>query len=307
MLREVMEAMELLEGAQVRGETVAEWLNDCGAKDVVVTRVDGDHGATDFVKIRILASQGKGPTLGIIGRLGGVGARPEKLGLVSDADGAIVALACAAKLANMAARGDVLSGGVIIATHVCPNAPIIPHEPTPFMDAPVDMATMNRYEVDPAMEAILSVDATKGNWVVNRRGFAITPTVKEGYILRVSDDLLAIMRDVTGEPPTVLPITTQDITPYGNGIYHLNSIMQPATATKAPVVGVAMTAAIPVAGCATGANQIIDLEMAARFCVEVAKAFTATRCQFYDEDEFTQLVALYGSLRHLQTLGKGKP
>lgn len=307
MLREVMEAMELLEGARVCGDAVADWLKRCGAEEVEVTRVGGDQGATEFVKVRIPAGQGKGRTLGIIGRLGGVGARPERLGLVSDADGAIVALACAAKLANMAARDDLLSGGIIIATHVCPNAPIIPHEPTPFMDAPVDMATMNRYEVDPAMEAILSIDATKGNWVVNRRGFAITPTVKEGYILRVSDDLLSLMRNVTGEPPAVLPITTQDITPYGNEIYHINSIMQPATATIASVVGVATTAAIPVAGCATGANQIVDLELAARFCVEVAKAFTARRCQFYDEEEFTRLVALYGSLRHLQTLGKGKP
>ncbi len=305
MLREVIEAMEILDSARVCGADVADWLRSCAAENVEVIRVEGTHGATEFVKVRLSARQRTGPTLGIIGRLGGVGARPEKLGLVSDADGAIVALACAAKLARMVKKGDAPRGDIIIATHICPNAPIIPHEPTPFMDAPVDMSTMNRYEVDPDMDAILSVDATKGNWVINRRGFAITPTVKEGYILRVSDDLLSIARDVTGEPPAVVPITTQDITPYGNGIYHLNSIMQPATATGAPVVGVATTAAIPVAGCATGANQVIDLEMAARFCVEVAKAFTAGRCKFYIEEEFARLVALYGSMRHLQTLGRG--
>jgi len=80
----------------------------------------------------------------------------------------------------------------------------------------------------------------------------------EGYILKVSSDLLSIMSTVTGKAPLVLPITTQDITPYGNGIDHLNSIMQPATATDAPVVGVALTAAVPVPGCATGANQAVD-------------------------------------------------
>jgi len=111
---------------------------------------------------------------------------------------------------------------------------------------------------------------------------------------------------VTGKSPVVLPITTQDITPYGNGIDHLNSIMQPATDTDAPVVGVALTAAVPVPGCATGASQVIDIEMAVRFCIEVAKAFGQGKCALYDADEFERLVALYGSLKHLQTLGKVK-
>lgn len=306
MLREIQDVMDLLDSPRVRGEDARRLLAAAGAKHVSVERVEGEKGATDFVKVRIPASRKRGPTLGIIGRLGGIGARPQKLGLVSDADGAIVALACAAKLAKMAERGDALAGEVIVSTHICPNAPTQPHEPTPFMDSPVDIATMNRHEVDPAMEAILSIDTTKGNWVLNHRGFAITPTVKEGYILRVSEDLLELMRIVSNEPPVVLPITTQDITPYGNGVYHLNSIVQPATATKAPVVGVATTASTPIPGSATGANQVFCLEMAARFCVEVAKALTAGECFFYDEKEFARLVMLYGAMSHLQTLGKEK-
>ena len=66
---------------------------------------------------------------------------------------------------------------------------------------------------------------------------------------------------------------TQGITPYGNGLFHVNSILQPCTATKAPVVGVAITAVRPVAGCGTGASREADIEEAARFCLEVAKAF----------------------------------
>ena len=50
------------------------------------------------------------PTLGIIGRLGGVGARPAAIGLVSDGDGAVTALAVALKLVDMARRGDQTSG-----------------------------------------------------------------------------------------------------------------------------------------------------------------------------------------------------
>ena len=81
------------------------------------------------------------------------------------------------------------------------------------MGSPVDMDAMNPVEVDAQMDAILSVDTTRGNLILNRRGFAITPTVKEGYILKVCPDLLRLMSIVTGQAPAVLPITTQDITP----------------------------------------------------------------------------------------------
>jgi hypothetical protein len=302
MLRQVMEVMDLLDDPQANGERVRNWLLGSGPIEVEVETVFGEKGSTDFVKASLKAPKPVGPTLGIIGRLGGVGARPSCLGLVSDADGCIVALASAAKLAQMASKGDTLIGDVIVTTHVCPSAPMIPHEPTPFMGSPVSMELMNRMEVDKSMAAILSIDTTKGNWVINQRGFAITPTCKEGYILRVSDSLLEIMRSVSGQPPAVLPITTQDITPYGNEIYHLNSIMQPATATESPVVGVALTASIPVAGSASGANQFVDIELAARFSVEVAKAFTGGRCQFYDENEYARLLQLYGSLAHFQRI-----
>jgi hypothetical protein len=300
MLRQVMEVMDLLDHPRTNGERIREWLVGAGPIQVDVETVVGEKGSTDFLKATLKTPKQVGPTLGIVGRLGGVGARPSCLGLVSDADGCIVALASAAKLAQMASRGDTLLGDVIVTTHVCPCAPTIPHEPTPFMGSPVDMYVMNNMEVDKSMAAILSIDTTKGNWVLNQRGFAITPTCKEGYILRVSDPLLEIMRSVTGQPPAVLPITTQDITPYENGLYHLNSIMQPSTATSAPVVGVAITSTLPVAGCATGANQVFDLEMAGRFCVEVAKAFTTGNCPFYDVQEYSKLLNIYGSLAHLQ-------
>lgn len=114
-----------------------------------------------------------------------MGARPERIGAVSDADGAIIALACGLKIAHMANKGDLLDGDVIITTHICPRAPTAPHEPVPFMSSPVAMEVMNQYEVDRKMQAILSVDATKGNNVINTLGFAISPTVKEGYILPV--------------------------------------------------------------------------------------------------------------------------
>jgi len=76
--------------------------------------------------------------------------------------------------------------------------------------------------------------------------------------------------------------------------------MQPSTATIAPVVGVAVTARVPVPGCVTGANQPTDLELAVRFCIEVAKAMGKGQCRFFDEDVFNRAVELYGSMRVLR-------
>lgn len=309
MLAQVMEIYELLDDAHVDGAAVAAFLERRGLSTIDMREIEGSRGSTDFIKIVIPGSEGRvkngtAPTLGIIGRLGGIGARPERIGLVSDADGAITALSCALKLADMQNKGDPLKGDVIVSTHICPDAPTQPHEPVSFMRSPVDMRMMNGFEVDAAMDAVLSIDATKGNRIINHRGFAITPTVKEGYILRISEDLLNIIEWSTGEPPRVVAITTQDITPYGNDLFHINSIMQPSTATASPVVGIAITAETAVPGCGTGASRETDMEAAGRFCIEVGKAFTEGKCKFYDEEEFARLVESYGPMNIFQTPGK---
>ena len=154
------------------------------------------------------------------------------------------------------------------------------------------------------MDALLSIDTTKGNRILNARGIAITPTVKDGYLLRTSEDLLSILESTTGCPPMVLPLTQQDITPYGNDVYHLNSILQPSVATESPCVGVAITTQSQVAGCATSATHVPDVDEAVRFSIEVAQAYTAGKCHFYDSDEYQLLVSKYGTLSHFRTMGK---
>jgi hypothetical protein len=104
----------------------------------------------------------------------------------------------------------------------------------------------------------------------------------------------------SGRAAVTFPITTQDITPYGNGIYHINSILQPSIATTAPVVGVALCTESVVPGCGTGASHETDIALAVKFAVEVAKEFTRGTASFYDAAEFDRLIALYGSLAHLQ-------
>ncbi|ERK10997.1 hypothetical protein L580_0857 [Serratia fonticola AU-P3(3)] len=90
------------------------------------------------------------------------------------------------------------------------------------------------------------------------------------------------------------------LTPYGNGVHHLNSILQPSTATAAPVVGVAICTESVVPGCGTGASHEVDIALAVKFAVEVAKEFGRSTCSFYDPAEYDRLLALYGSLSHFQ-------
>ena len=105
---------------------------------------------------------------------------------MSDSDGAVVAIAVAFKLMAMAAQGDVLPGTVRIRTHICPRAGTRPQQPVPMMRSPFPMREMMAHEVDPRMDAILSVDTTRGNRLVNQRGVALTP-VAAGYCCAYRD------------------------------------------------------------------------------------------------------------------------
>lgn len=304
-LSHTIAAFEALDSPRATGRTVMELVGEAPGVTVSTETVQGAKGQTDFVRVEVRGARGRAgggtaPTLGIVGRLGGVGARPARIGLVSDADGAVAAVAIARKLAAMRREGDVLPGDVVISTHICPNAPTRPHVPVDFMDSPVSIEEMNAREVDAGMDAVLSIDTTKGNRILNHRGIAISPTVKAGWILKVAPDLLRIMEMTTGQVPVTFPITMQDITPYGNGVDHLNSILQPATATAAPVVGVAIAAQAVVPGCGTGASREVDIAEAVRFAIEVAKEVGAGTCRFHDADEYARLVALYGEMTVLQ-------
>ncbi len=307
ILSEVLTVYDLLDRPGKPEKSITKLFHPYKKTRVVLKEVKEKKGSTQFIKILIpgthgASRKGKAPTLGIIGRLGGVGARPETVGFVSDGDGALTALSTALRLARMNDNGDVLEGDVIVATHVCTNAPTTPHEPVPFMGSPVDLATMNKYEVDKNMDAILSVDTSRGNKIINHTGYALSPTVKDGYILRMSEDLMAIMEQTTGRLPITFPISTQDITPYGNGLYHFNSIMQPCTATSSPVVGVAITAEVPVAGCATGVTNANQIDAVGRFLIEAAQRYGKGKCSFYNPDEYKLIVTKYGSMQVLKEL-----
>ena len=156
LLKQLMEVFDILDDSQASGEKMKNYLHEIAPDcKVEVLKLTGPEGkSTDVIRIYIPGKSGKmsggtAPTLGIIGRLGGLGARPVMTGFVSDGDGALASLTAAAKLLDMQKKGDALEGDVIVATHICPDAPTQPHEPVPFMGSPVEMHQNNETEVLP--------------------------------------------------------------------------------------------------------------------------------------------------------------
>ncbi|MCO5399408.1 DUF1177 domain-containing protein [Ralstonia soli] len=316
-LQQTLAVYEALDTASANGKTIESMFAPYAESGVTVEvttvyneKPEDTRKTTDFIKITIPGTEGKtaggkARTLGVIGRNGAVGAHPARIGMVSDADGPIASIAVALKLAQMHAKGDKLTGDVIVTTHISTDVSMTDNGGIPFMGMPVSSDTMNRYEVSADMDAILSIDASKGNRIVKHRGFALSPTAMQGYVLRMAPDLVAIMESTTGEPAVTFPISIQDITPYHNGLYHFNSIMQPHAATDKPVVGVAITAQSVVGGSDSSASHEIDLAESVRFSIEVAKRFTRGQCEFYDAAEWTKIRAMYPDLSVFQTYGNG--
>ena len=101
LFKHLIELYELLDSPQASGAIVADYLKAIDPECTVETYpLEGPKGTTDMVRVRIPGAHGKSnggdaPTIGLLGRLGGLGARPERIGFVSDGDGALTALACA--------------------------------------------------------------------------------------------------------------------------------------------------------------------------------------------------------------------
>jgi hypothetical protein len=303
MLREVLDVLDVLDDPKAGAAEYAALL-PAGVCKTSVDPFSCELGNTQFVTYNFEGSEGRSRggsarTIGIIGSLGALRLPGNYPGLNSDADGAVVALACALRLARMWTRNQVLKGDVIVTTHICQAGHPEPHDPLPFVMPPLAVDEAYRRLTRAEMEAILTPETCKGNRIFNQTGFAITPALKEGYILRPHVSLLHAMEMVTSLPARIFPINMQDITPYGNDIHHVCGMMLPGQFTKAPVVGVPLTAQMQVVAAATNVYQASILEATGRFCIEVATAYSNGDCHFFYEDDFKGMVARYGSMQHL--------
>ena len=149
-------------------------------------------------------------------------------GLASDADGCIVGLSTALRLARMWTRNQRLAGDVLISTHICQQAHPAPHDPFPFVMSPLPSSEKHPRLVDDRMDAILTPETCKGNKMISHLGFAVTPPVREGFIMRPHASVLHIMEMVTGKQPAIFPITMQDVTPYELGVHHICGMVLPS-------------------------------------------------------------------------------
>ena len=94
LLKEILEVFNLLDDANASGAALEAYLRGIRHDaDIEVVRIETPKGSTDVIRILIPGvngrhSGGTAPTIGLMGWLGGVGARPSAVGYVSDGDGA---------------------------------------------------------------------------------------------------------------------------------------------------------------------------------------------------------------------------
>lgn len=308
MLREILDVLDFLDDARNGAEPFLALL-PAGPQIAEITPFESDLGKTDFIKILFPGESGKSrggdaPTTGIIGSNGGLRLPGPYPGLASDADGCIVGLAAALHLARAHARGQKLAGDVLVSTHICQQARPVPHDPYPFVMSPLPSSEKHPRLVDERMDAILTPETCKSNKMLSHLGFAVTPPVREGFILRPHASILHIMEMVTGTAPVVFPITMQDVTPYELGVHHICGMVLPSIFSAAPVIGVPLVTASQTHPSATGTQQPMVLEATARFCIEVATSFGNGDCAFYYDSDFEGMVESFGTMRGWQRIKK---
>ena len=304
MLKHVIEVIEAIDRASIGDRDIESLIPKCDYTNLEIEKIVKD-GRTIHVVRYIYRGPRSGRAIAVIGRLGGVGARPRIVGLVSDADGAIVALALARKISYMCMYGDHLPGEVYIATSISTHSIVRDEKPAPMISPPIDLYSLIEKELafkgDP--EAYISVDATKANKIIKVEHFAVTPVVVRGWIIPPSEDLLDLYTAVTGRDPAVVPITMQDIVPYTTRVKHINSILQAWLYTDKPVVGVATTSPKLVPGSATGVTNAVGLDMASRYILEVVKGFNSGDIELYSRDDLDELVRVHGEVKHIFARG----
>lgn len=250
--------------------------------------------------IKALYEGGGNKRVEVLGRLGAIQMSQFK-GLVSDADGAIIALTVLAELKRLEEKGIKLNLDVSFVTNVALNAKLIPHKPFDFMVPEVGLDDALKEEVDPKASFIISIDSTKGNRLAKFDDFALTHVVLNGYILRVSDEVVDIYNRVTGHEVYLVSLTTGDLTPLDFNVYHISTLISPWLYTTSPVLGIATVSKQMVPGYATGVMDLNMLERASRFIIELLKHI-GLGGKVYDEREYEELVKKLGdsNLRKVQ-------
>lgn len=204
LFKHLIELYELLDSPQASGAIVADYLKAIDPECTVETYpLEGPKGITDMVRVRIPGAHGKSSGRR---RADHRSARPlGRFGSTSRTHRIRIRRRWRthrARLRRKAARHAQerrRSTWRRIREHACVPAcahhaaqtravhGLCPRPPRPSMPK----------RSHPSSMPFLVVDTTKGNRIANNRGFAISPTVKQGVVMRVSEDLLGIAEIAT--------------------------------------------------------------------------------------------------------------
>lgn len=302
MLKQGIEVLDLLTSAEVNGTMLVEYLNSLGSCEAQVECVCGLNGSYKTLKVTITGTDGAisgggSPTLGFVGQVGDQASSQSKNERIPDYIGTSIVLLTATKILQMNKSGNALRGDVILSAQISSNT-------ATSENTTLQKEVPTHTEVSQFMDAVISIGSYKREKVGYHKGIAISPTVKEGYILKLSDDLWALAKKNTDVLPISLPLSQQDIIPRETGLPQAHTILQPSRATSAPVVGIGIqNEKASGQGLETCFSERI--ESTGRFLATVATAFTNGECSFFDEQEFTLLRTSYGDMSHFQHIGWG--
>ncbi|BCU69782.1 DUF1177 domain-containing protein [Stygiolobus caldivivus] len=229
----------------------------------------------------------------ILGRLGAIQMVNTNKGLVSDADGAVITLTTLFELLDLMDKGIVFDIDIVFVTNLATRAKLIPHRPFDFMIPLMGLDDALKIEVDPTASFILSIDSTKGNRLAKYDDFALTHVIKDGYILKLHDNVIDIYNRVTEHEIYMVPLTTGDLTPLDYNVYHISTLISPWLYTSSPVIGLATVSKQVIPGYETGVQNLIMLEHASRFCTELIK-YLEKGGKVYDENELMELESKLG-------------
>ncbi|AWR93790.1 DUF1177 family protein [Acidianus brierleyi] len=286
ILKTLMEVIEILESKNPFSYLEEE------CKKYGIELQEKKIGDVTFVKAKI----GKGKRKAeILGRLGAIRVS-NHYGIVSDADGAIISLT---SMIEWAKNYSEIEGEAIFSTNISLDAKLIPHKPFNFMVPLVGLDDALRLEVDKEAQFLISVDSTKGNRIAKYNDFAISHIIKDGYILKIPDEIIDIYEKVTEHEPYFVALTSGDLTPMEINAYHISTFLSPWLYTESPILGLATVSKYPIPGYETGVQNVTMLERASRFSIEVLKYYFSGG-DIYSEEELSSLKNVLGESQFMK-------
>lgn len=300
---EIIELADLLSQNDFGSNELVDYLKSVGPADAEIQLVHTVDSSIEILKVIIKGTEGAfsggtRPTLGIVSQLSNCKSTIEGIGCIDMNAGVFSVLVAAYELLHITKTEGGILGDVMFAVFIGSDV-------TPKLRALISFLSDNSFGISQHMDAVLSVGTSKFFERENDGSIAVSPTVKEGYILKISDDILDVFSRQSNQAIEALTITQQDIIPTEKGMTQRTNLLQPSTKTSAPVVGISIGSSAALSNEDGRVVSLKDIGRIATGCLDIARSYGANECVFYDEEEFTELRVSYGNMSHFQGIGWG--